>query len=246
MLTYNLPDKYLKINASTLKWIACITMLIDHSALALIYHAILIPNAPLVYGTQLYTLYRIYKVMRGIGRTAFPIYCFFIVEGYLHTRNVKKYALRLLAFGIVSEIPFNYLVTMKARSLEYQNVYFTLLIGLLLIWGWDYLSQKKMELVQIGLAVVMCLAAEYLRTDYGWQGPALILFFFLMNKWRVPQCVLGSAILYNEYPWVLLGYIPMLFYNGERGRQWKYFFYAFYPVHLIILHLIAVNIHYIA
>ena len=214
MFTYNLPDKYLKINASTLKWIACITMLIDHSALAILYHAILVPNAPIAYGTELYTIYRIYRLMRGIGRTAFPIYCFFIVQGYLHTRNVKKYALRLLAFGIVSEIPFN--------------------------------SQKKMELVQIGLAVVLCLAAEYLHTDYGWQGPALILFFFLMNKWRVPQCVLGSAILYNEYPWVLLGYIPMLFYNGERGRQWKYFFYAFYPVHLIILHLIAVNIHYIA
>ena len=57
MLTYNLPDKYLKINASTLKWIACITMLIDHSALALIYHAILVPNAPIVYGTELYIEY---------------------------------------------------------------------------------------------------------------------------------------------------------------------------------------------
>ena len=122
MFTYNLPEKYLKINASTLKWIACITMLIDHSALAILYHAILLPNAPIAHGTKLYMIYMIYRLMRGIGRTAFPIYCFFIVQGYLHTRNVKKYAMRLLAFGIVSEIPFNFLVTMKARTLEYQNV----------------------------------------------------------------------------------------------------------------------------
>ena len=157
---------------------------------------------------------------------------------------MKKYAVRLLLFGIISEIPFNLLVTMQFRSLEYQNVYFTLLIGLLLIWGWDFLNNRKMEILQIGLAVLACCAAEFLKTDYGWQGPALILFFYLMNKWRVPQCVLGSAILYNEFPWVLLGYIPMLFYNGERGRQPKYFFYVFYPAHLILLYLIAINIHY--
>ena len=244
MFTYNLPDKYLKINAAALKWLACITMFIDHAALMILYHRVLIPNVPIVAGTQLEMIYHLYRILRGIGRIAFPIYCFFIVEGYLHTRNVKKYAVRLLLFGIISEIPFNLLVTMQFRSLEYQNVYFTLLIGLLLIWGWDFLNNRKMEILQIGLAVLACCAAEFLKTDYGWQGPALILFFYLMNKWRVPQCVLGSAILYNEFPWVLLGYIPMLFYNGERGRQPKYFFYVFYPAHLILLYLIAINIHY--
>ncbi len=244
MATYNLPDKYLKINGAALKWLACITMLIDHTALAVLYHAILKPNAPIASGTTLYLIYRIYRLMRGIGRIAFPIYCFMIVEGYLHTRNKKKYALRLLIFGIISEIPFNWLVTMKTWDLEYQNVYFTLLIGLLLIWAWDELSAREMDLLQIGLAVVACVGAEKLHTDYGWQGPALILVFFLMHKWRVPQVMLGSAILYNEIPWVLLGYLPMLFYNGERGRQPKYFFYVFYPAHLILLHLIAISLHY--
>ena len=59
MFTYNLPDKYLKINAAALKWLACITMFIDHAALMILYHRVLIPNVPIVAGTQLEMIYHL-------------------------------------------------------------------------------------------------------------------------------------------------------------------------------------------
>ena len=90
MFRYNLPEKFRVLDGSALKIIACVTMLIDHAAVCLIFNSILMPNAPIIQGTELFNLYIFYKVLRAIGRTAFPIYCFLLIEGFFHTKSRSK------------------------------------------------------------------------------------------------------------------------------------------------------------
>ena len=99
------------INGFTLKWIAIVSMLIDHMG------AILFPQ---------------YIEMRIVGRLAFPIYCFLLAEGAVHTSNIRRYEIRLLAFACLSDIPFD-LAFFGGVTLEHQNVFFTLLLGVLVI-----------------------------------------------------------------------------------------------------------------
>lgn len=109
------------LSGTTLKWIAVISMLIDHTAEVLINH-----NAALT--DPIWA--QIYVLMRGIGRIAFPIYAFLLVEGFLHTRDVKKYLARMLTFAVVSEIPFDLAVFHTPFYWGYQNVF--------LRCFWDY------------------------------------------------------------------------------------------------------------
>lgn len=238
MYRYNMPEKFRILDGSVLKIIACITMLIDHAAVCLLYNAVLRPNAPVVRGTTLYNLYIIYQIMRAIGRTAFPIYAFLLVEGFVHTKSRPKYALRLLIFGIVSEIPFNLCIFNEIRHPQYNNVYFTLLIGLLVIWAWETFQNRWY--IQLPVCGLLFYAAEYFHTDYDWKGVLLIFILYLMHAWRVPQVVFGLISMSWELPGVILGFIPILLYSGKRGRQLKYFYYGFYPGHLLLLYLISV------
>ena len=104
-------DKYKILSGTALKIIALITMLIDHFALTVLYWGILYPNSPISPDSEYYKVYQIYRLCRNIGRVAFPIFCFLLVEGFVHSTNRKKYALRLVIFALVSEIPFNLAVT---------------------------------------------------------------------------------------------------------------------------------------
>ena len=105
------------LSASVLKWIAVVTMLIDHFAAAVYWQ---------LDGKE----YEIYRILRYIGRIAFPIYCFLLVEGFFYTHNVKKYIGRCLVFALLSEIPFNMAIFGKVWYPQGQNVYFTLTLGL--------------------------------------------------------------------------------------------------------------------
>ena len=239
MYRYNLPEKFRVLDGSALKIIACIAMLIDHAAVCLIYNSILIPNAPITRGTELYNLYTFYKILRAIGRTAFPIYCFLLIEGFFHTKSRSKYALRLLLFGIISEIPFDLCIYNERWHPSYNNVYFTLFIGLLAIWAWDHFKDRWY--IQLPIGAGLLYAAEFFHTDYGWKGVLLIFILYIMHAWRVPQVVFGLISMYWELPGVILAFIPILFYSGKRGRQLKYFYYLFYPGHLTLLYLLSVH-----
>ena len=96
------------INSFQLKWIAVITMIIDHTG------AVLFPDD---------------MVFRYIGRIAFPIFCFLLVEGFFHTRDVRKYMLRLGLFALISEIPYDLAFRDTVLEFEHQNVFFALLLG---------------------------------------------------------------------------------------------------------------------
>lgn len=235
------------LTGSALKWIAIITMLIDHTAVALIENGVLtLETAAEVPGKNWNIIYWliIYWIMRLIGRLGFPIFCFLLVEGFCHTRNVKKYMLRLAVFALISEVPFDLACFKSIFYPNYQNVFFTLLIGVATLCGIRYFNG---ETVKNRLLRTLCLfaglaAAYILKTDYNMFGVLLIVVLYMYRDKEIQRDIFaGIVLLCTSLAEItgLLAFIPMHFYNGQRGKQIKYFFYVFYPAHLLILGLIA-------
>lgn len=228
------------ISGSVLKWFAVITMVIDHFGASVLetYVMNVWGRSPLgnLFSDHWNELLRVDRILRYIGRPAFPIFCFLLVEGFLHTRDVKKYAMRLGIFALISEIPFDLAVRGKFFDWQYQNVYITLLLGLLTIWALK--TQKDVWYLRLVIAAVGCALGELVHCDYGAMGVALIVVLYLMRESRFQQCITGAICTYWELP-APLAFIPIWFYNGERGRQPKWFFYWFYPVHLLIYGVIG-------
>lgn len=227
------------VSQSTLKYIAILTMLTDHTGATVIRA---VQRLPSVSGDeQLRALWQtVYTTSRSIGRLAFPIFCFFIVQGFLHTRSVKKYAARLFIFALISEIPFDLALKGSWYYPQKQNVYFTLLIGLLVVAAIDRLTRhltRYLPLAAIPIAAGMWLA-YFIDTDYNFKGVFLIAVLYLTCGSRLLQCVTGMVSIAWEMP-APLSFLLIYFYNGTKGRGRKYFFYLFYPVHLMILYGIA-------
>ena len=323
------------ISGSTIKIIAVVTMLIDHVAAALLTRMLIsrglldismsgdyvqimqwiADNAVLYYGMS---------AMRMIGRLGFPIFCFLLVEGFQKTRNIKKYVFRMGLFALISEIPFDLACSGKVLEFGYQNVYFTLLIGILTLCVFDFFAKHDMHkalqviltivgililpgyaavafcnfvgsfVAQLGISLAylmggqekitilltvvyivfviamviayavfrrvqgsdrawrMCadmaalsvamFAADFLRTDYSGMGVLTIAVMYLFRKRKVISMLSGCVVLtlmsFNEIT-AFFALIPIALYNGERGLKMKYFFYIFYPAHLLIIWLIA-------
>ncbi len=306
------------ISGSTVKIIAVAAMLIDHIAAVVMMRQILANGymetaesgnlaSMMEWLMENGVLFYSYQVMRYIGRLGFPIFCFLLVEGFQRTRNVKKYALRLAAFALVSEIPFDLATSGEFFYMKHQNVFFTLLFGLLALCGIDYLNKHELPKAMrvmfnvtgvfapgaylmaviysasredlkvllfagllgtlvTGVALLiyravrggqrtqffcaeltvlvfwMCVA-EVLKTDYAGMGVLAIGVMYLYRKRRVIAMLAGCIVLtimsLGEIT-AFFALIPIALYNGSRGLKMKYFFYAFYPVHLALLYLISV------
>ncbi|MBQ7308569.1 MAG: conjugal transfer protein TraX [Clostridia bacterium] len=204
-----------------------------------------------------------------IGRLAFPIFAFMIVEGYFHTKNLKKYVLRLLIFALISEIPFN---LMTGNSLIYpfhQNVLWSFLLGIFLIFLNEKTKQKGKLWLRILTAAATLILGFFLglltMVDYHHAGIFMLLtfYFFRGRKW---WCLLGQALCmwyinfeilggyeyilplfdkefhFPQQGFALLALIPIWLYKGKHGYHSKplqYAFYAFYPAHLLILWMIG-------
>ncbi|MBQ8823497.1 MAG: conjugal transfer protein TraX [Lachnospiraceae bacterium] len=226
---------------STLKLVAMSTMLIDHVA------AVLLTRMYLA-GWVGAEFYNVIFVLRLIGRVAFPIYCFLLVEGFLRTGNFKKYLLRMVLFAFVSEIPFDLSLSSEVIYLEHQNVMFTMTIGLLAMYGMKMVAEKKLLggkylVVQLLIAVVAAGVATLLKTDYSWGGVLCICAMYLFKASNARRALLGNAFLIIISTLEVAGLfsVPLIGgYNGERGLKMKYFFYAFYPVHLLLLYILCV------
>lgn len=250
------------ISGSTLKIIAIITMLIDHIGASLLEPAIIHSAQEAGITTWSYpqlfgacpNLMIPYAIFRLAGRISFPIFCFLLIEGFLHTRNLGKYMIRLAVFAFISEIPFDLAFSGKIVYASYQNVFFTLLLGLLTITMLEYIAKhfSNQNLFCtlcniVSLAAGMALA-ELLKTDYGAMGVLTITAMYLFRKNRVLEMLSGCIILtlmnFIEVT-SFIGILPVKLYNGKRGLNLKYFFYAFYPVHLFLLYLICriINIY---
>lgn len=231
------------LSGSTLKFIAMITMLIDHIGAAVLLRYILSIQGCVMDIAYYNRLVMLYRVMRGIGRIAFPIYCFLLVEGFLKTHNLKKYILRLGIFALLSEIPFDLCFTSSFFSLGYQSVMLTLLIGVITMWGVSVLERRvhnRIALVCGSMAVIAAgaAAAELLQTDYGYMGVACIMVLYALRRIKWMQ-ITGGCLAFAWEIWAPLAFIPIGFYNGKRGLKLKYVFYLFYPMHLLILYLIC-------
>ena len=205
--------------------------------------------------------------LNGIGRIAFPIFAFMIAEGYFHTRSVKKYALRLLVFALLSEIPFNLMAGGRLFYPVHQNVLWTFLIALVLIhWNEKARATQKRWvriLVAVGTVLLGMLVGLLTMVDYYHAGvlTVLVFYFFRKRTWwcRAAQLVLlwlinteilggvgrdyvifGHTFFLARQSLAVLALIPIWLYRGEQGyhsKWFRYLCYGFYPVHLLALGL---------
>ena len=227
-----LPAKFQVLSGSALKLIAITLMLIDHTGLMILYNYPATTATLFSFGGVDYSWYRIF---RDIGRAAFPIFCFLLVEGFLHTHNRKKYVLNLFLFACISEIPWNFMFTNTWRY-EKQNVFFTLFLGYLAFCALEYFwDNQKMQLVCV---LALLTVSVFLKADYGWRGFVFLLIMYWFRNDKTAQAIIGSCWLYYEWK-ACFAFLSINMYNGERGfvkgRFLKYVFYWFYPVHITIL-----------
>ncbi len=212
-----------------LKIIATVTMLIDH-----IGHVLFPGNIWL----------------RIVGRIALPIYCFLLVEGFLHTRDLRRYMFRLLIFGIISEIPFDLAFYNKIFTIKHQNVFWTLLFGLMAISVMSMIRHENIYIsffLRVLAAVPFGVTAQLLHTDYRWVGVGLIASMYLFHDFELLKVASGAVFMLpfftNEIEFAgYAAFIPMHFYKGRSGmirgvpgRVLQFAFYVFYPLHLIVL-----------
>ena len=190
-----------------------------------------------------------YLLMRGFGRIAFPIFCFLIVEGYYHTRDVKKYMIRLAGFALVSEIPFDLCFYQKPFYWQHQNVFFTLALGLITIYAIDEIKKRfstsyiKALVLQFAVIILAMTTAWFLSTDYSMLG-ILIIIAFYVGRGNIIQIAISICIvtlyLGNTFQlYSLLALIPIYLYNGKKGPSMRYVFYVFYPAHMLILYVMS-------
>ena len=204
--------------------------------------------------------------MTYVGRIAFPIFAFQIAEGARHTSDFRRYALRLLAFALVSEIPFDLMYASTVFYPFHQNVMFTLLLGLLAVRGLDRARRKRTAgaaaLGALGLLAAW-LAGTIGMVDYGGMGVLTVAVFYVFRGFPLARLgqlaclvllnmvffkgeyvsleILGHAVELQTQGFALLALIPIWLYGGEKGRGGRalqYGSYVFYPLHMLVLYLV--------
>lgn len=258
------------VTGAVLKWVAVITMVIDHVTACFLLNARGSSGRALMY--DLPHGVAVYYFFRGVGRLAFPIFCFLLVEGYVHTRSRRRYITRLLIFAALSEIPFKLVFFPNARNLHLDTL-FTLSLGFAVIWAidelWNYCFGEKgrwhqraregllrdqekehsgrpgtVALFTAGAAAAIAAAsviAEMTGCDYSYGGVCLIVLFYVLWRSRTLSCTIPWMwiTIYNSFEmWSFPSFILIRCYNGKKGRQVKYFFYIFYPAHLLVLYIL--------
>ena len=210
------------IDRSVLKWIAVLTMVIDHVG------AILFPD-------QIW--------MRVIGRVAFPIYAYCLAEGFRYTSDYRRYLGRLALFAILSEIPFDLAFYGVPFSFAHQNVFFTLTLGLILLWVLERFREQL--LLCAGAFAVLCFLAQALHMDYGAGGLLMVFAFYLARQGTSPWIGWGIFVFINLFGYAggvqwaaILALLPIGLYSGKAGKKKQRFFYWIYPLHLLLLWII--------
>lgn len=224
----NLKNRLCCIDSLGLKLIAVISMTIDHIG------AVLLPQ---------------YLFLRVIGRLAFPIYCFMLVEGFKYTKNVWKYLLRLVGFAVVSEVFFDLAFYGSISYSGHQNVYFTLFLGLVLLITVKRIREINLVknpvikgTLEFIMVVIISAAALVMRTDYSFAGVLMIYVFYIMSNNKIMMAIMETYINLEMFGGVqgfaAFSLIPIFMYNGEKGKySLKWLFYLYYPAHLILLYL---------
>lgn len=246
------------MSSFTIKIIAVIAMLIDHSCDVLVGH---------------------YSIGYIVGRIAFPLFAFQMVIGYKNTHDIKKYLKRLLIFAFISQIPYGILFYNYVHKIDI-NIFFTLFLSLicLIIWNEDKVKLQNKYITWIVKILIITLIAtlcEILNFDHGYGGILTVLFINLFYPYNLKKdqfnksnkqwiktlifvlAMTGlSMIRFAKYTLILgindflllvfstfISTMIMLCYNGKKGPSFQYLFYIFYPLHLTILNIIYYIIH---
>ncbi len=197
-------------------------------------------------------------------RASFVLFTFLIAEGLVHTRNRMRYVLNLTFFAFLSEVPYDLFRYGKFFSFSLQNVFFTLALGALTVAVIDMLPKKLRFLSGTGVVILACAISFLFKFEYSVLGVILIvLMYYFREKYILRLILCGLALyliplakgvashLYYKDLWYVVkfymknsllqfsgiaAFIPIAFYSGEKGRQLpKYFYYAFYPVHMLLI-----------
>lgn len=221
-------------------------MLIDHMAVLLVHPYIQLHPAG---GAGVEMMKKLYFCMRLLGRMAFPLYVFLLVEGIRHTTNPVRYGARLFFFALISEVPFDMARQYRFVDFSYQNVFFTLFFGYACIRLLSWIEERQnlhprwSVLLRLMVLFTFVAAAELMHTDYGGVGVLVILLMHTLfvrrsfsEKWLGFLFSLIPLFFISQTSLFAAVCAPMVqAYDGTRGRQKKYFFYLFYPVHLLLL-----------
>lgn len=234
------PDRFRILSGSALKVIAVAAMLVDHVAKYCLAH----------YSWFRAPLFRLgateiswYTLCESAGRIAFPLFCFLLVEGFVHTHDRRAYGMNLLAFALISEPIFDLMRSLAPFDPSYQNVFFTLLISYLGIYALEELrGQPRLRTYAVlGLAA----ASMALRCDYGPRGFAMVMMLYVLREDALVKTALGCCITLATWR-AGLAFIPINLYNGRRGfirgPVLKYAFYAFYPLHIYVIWRLRVHL----
>ena len=181
----------MKLSSNALKWIAMVTMLIDHIGLVILQYWLAYGESGGALGDFLWTinpdtLGNVAYGMRILGRVAFPIYGFLLTEGFLHTRDWRKYCLRMIVFAAVSEIPFS-LAVYNGWIGGSRNIYVELAAGLVMLHGFKKAEAYYDARRNIYMALVLAAACGFtwlMDSDYGAGGMLMIAAFYLLRKDR--------------------------------------------------------------
>lgn len=220
-------QRFQLLSGAALKYIAIISMLLDHGNKVLLSH--LSPDSQLLLAVS--------QVLAFAGRFAFPIFFFLLVEGFFHTHSKGKYLRNLLFFALLSEIPFD--LCFQGSLLEFtgQNIFFTLSLALLVIWGVDALRKRFPAGGEFGMLLIVpvgCLAAVLARVDYTYAGILVPFLFYLLRSKRLFAAIINYLVVSQDIR-TLPAFLAIVLYNGQRGKQCKWLNYWIYPVHLALL-----------
>ncbi|MBD3238521.1 MAG: hypothetical protein GF332_02690 [Candidatus Moranbacteria bacterium] len=199
---------------------------------------------------------------RLLGRLSFPLFAFLIAQGYNYTKNKKSYFFRLLLFALACHFPYALFI----QNYLGLNIFFTLLAGFVIIHAFNKIRNRFVFFTILALTGVL---AQYFNFDYGFYGVLMIFLFYLsrgsFKKTLITQIILHaiyfalSVLIFHEMvptneivrypsiidfiqPFSLLALVFIYLYNYQLGPKIKYFFYWFYPGHLIFLYLLKLLI----
>jgi hypothetical protein len=251
------------INGFWIKILAVVTMFIDHAGLIVIQNGFMSLNRNQISDTMFNLCVQIAEGAHLIGRMAFPLFCFLLVEGFIHTHSRTKYLRNLILFGIISEPIYDLAMSNSLICWDEQNVLFELalclimLVGLEKIRGFGFIYRIVFDTL---IVFICCEISLFCRLDGGILGVLLVAVFYEYRKERIKRIlasiiviivssmyIYGSGFKFDTGAIFDLYFIVELIavgctmlYDGERGKKGiKYFFYMFYPVHLITLWSIA-------
>ncbi len=227
----------------TMKTIALASMMFDHMG------KMLFPKIP---------------EMRIVGRIAFPLYCWCMVTGFMYTRSVPKYLLRILITGLISQPLYVYALN---HTWTEPNIFLTLFIGLMGLWG---IREKKYG-SHFWAPPLALVAAELLNANYGWRG---VLFIFLLYAVRdsrkgIAAVMIGFCLFWgasSSTVSTLFGMelkplfslpgvggilsaalrlqalsilaMPFILIPMKNYRMPTWLSYAIYPMHLVLLYIL--------